>query len=169
MCLTDDGFPDLEELAATVKGNPDYRVLRRLRPWAPITGFDDRETRIGLLVDVETTGLDAEKDEIIELAMVPFRYALDGTVVEILDPFDRLREPSKPISPEITALTGVTDEMVAGKVIKPSDVSSFAGGAALVIAHNAAFDRRSWNASAWYSQRRRSLVPYLRSIGQPKG
>ncbi|HEY4201531.1 MAG TPA: 3'-5' exonuclease [Devosiaceae bacterium] len=135
-------FQDLEELAATLEENPDYRVLRRLRPRAPIAGFDARETRIGLLVDVETTGLDPEKDEIIELAMVPFRYALDGTVVEVLEPLDRLREPSMPISPEITALTGITDKMVAGKVIEPSEVSSFAGGAALVIAHNAAFDRR---------------------------
>ncbi|GAA3846551.1 3'-5' exonuclease [[Pseudomonas] carboxydohydrogena] len=74
--------------------------------------------------------------------MVPFRYALDGTVIEVLEPFDRLREPTKPISPEITVLTGITDAMVSGKSIDPSEVTAFAAPASVIIAHNAAFDRR---------------------------
>jgi DNA polymerase-3 subunit epsilon len=133
---------NLEELAAALEANSDYRVLRRLRPRGMAEGFDGVETRTGLMVDVETTGLDPDRDEIIELAMVPFRYALDGTVVEVLEPFNCLREPTKSISPEITVLTGVTDAMVSGKSIDPSEVSAFAAPAAVVIAHNAAFDRR---------------------------
>ncbi|EFI52811.1 MAG: 3'-5' exonuclease [Afipia sp.] len=133
---------DLEAFAAALEASSDYRVLRRLRPRPTVEGFDVAETRTGLMVDVETTGLDPDRDEIIELAMVPFRYALDGTVVEVLEPFDRLREPSKPISSEITVLTGITDAMVAGKSIDPSEVTMFAAPAAVVIAHNAAFDRR---------------------------
>jgi DNA polymerase-3 subunit epsilon len=43
---------------------------------------------------------------------------------------------------EITAPTGITDEMVAGQAIDPVEVGAFASGAALVIVHNAAFDRR---------------------------
>ncbi len=91
---------NLEELAAALEANPDYRVLRRLRPRAMAEGFDDVETRTGLVVDVETTGLDSDQDEITELAMVPFRYALDGTVVEVLEPFDCLREPTKRYRPK---------------------------------------------------------------------
>jgi len=133
---------DLEVFAAALEASSDYRVLRRLRPRATVEGVDVAETRLGLMVDVETTGLDADQDEIIELAMVPFRYALDGTVIEVLEPFDRLREPTKPISPEITVLTGITDAMVSGKSIDPSEVTAFAAPASVIIAHNAAFDRR---------------------------
>ncbi|WP_436017231.1 3'-5' exonuclease [Phenylobacterium sp. LjRoot219] len=53
-----------------------------------------------------------------------------------------MRHPSHPIPPEVTAITGLTDEMVAGKHIDPADVAAFAAPAALVVAHNAAFDRR---------------------------
>jgi DNA polymerase-3 subunit epsilon len=95
-----------------------------------------------LFVDVETTGLDPAKDEIIELAMVPFTFGLDGRIFEIRDAFQKLRQPEKPIPPEITALTGITNEMVAGQSIDPAEVAAFAGGAALIVAHHAAFDRR---------------------------
>jgi DNA polymerase-3 subunit epsilon len=58
------------------------------------------------------------------------------------DSFQGLRQPSEPIAPEITAITGITNEMVAGQVIDPAVVATFAAPASLVIAHNAAFDRR---------------------------
>lgn len=99
-------------------------------------------TRLGLFVDVETTGLDPYTDEVIELAMVPFTYGLDGRIFEIHDALERFQEPSRPIPAVITGLTGITDAMVAGKEIDAHEVASFAAGASLVIAHNAAFDRR---------------------------
>lgn len=58
------------------------------------------------------------------------------------EPFQQLREPSKPIPPEVTAITGIDDGMVAGQTIDPDDVSRFAAPASLVVAHNAAFDRK---------------------------
>jgi len=73
---------------------------------------------------------------------VPFTYALDGRVFEVGEPFHRLRQPADSIPAEITAVTGITDDMVAGKTIDPAEVSAFAAPAALVVAHNAAFDRR---------------------------
>ena len=84
------------------------------------------QNRLGLFVDVETTGLDPEKEEVIELAMLPFRYSLGGSVIDVLDPLDRLRQPSTPIPPAVTALTGITDEMVADQKIDPEEVSEFA-------------------------------------------
>ena len=36
-----------------------------------------------LSLDVETTGLDASKDSMIELAMLPFEYDVDGSVVGV--------------------------------------------------------------------------------------
>jgi len=134
---------ELEKFAAILEESGDYKILRRLKPCAARTsaGSGD-ECRNGLFVDVETTGLDSSKDEIIELAMLPFRYSLGGDVIEVLEPFDRLREPSTPIPQAVTALTGITDDMVAGQKIEPGEISEFAGPADLVVAHNAAFDRR---------------------------
>ena len=129
-------------MAAALEASDDYRVLRRLAPRPRLTPPPGVQTRVGLFVDVETTGLDPAHDEIIELAMTPFVYGLDGQVFEVGDSFHSFREPSKPIPPEITAITGIDDAMVAGHVIDPADVAAFAAPAALVAAHNAAFDRR---------------------------
>lgn len=139
------GQPDaaaLEAAAALLEASQNYRVLRRLQPRKPVMGIPEQDTRLGLFVDVETTGLDPSKDEIIELAMVPFRYSLDGIIVDVGEPFDRLREPSAPIPASITALTGITDSMVAGQRIDPEEVTQCVLSGAVVIAHNAAFDRK---------------------------
>lgn len=132
----------LDAMAAALNASDRYRVLRRLAPRPPIAPPDGLETRRGLFLDVETTGLDPARDEIIELAMVPFTYGLDGRIFAVHEAFEKFREPSRPIPPEITALTGITDAMVAGQIIDPADVREFAAGASLVVAHNAAFDRR---------------------------
>ena len=136
------GPQDLEALAQLLEASGDYRVLRRLSPRPPAAAASGAATRMGLFVDVETTGLDPARDEIIELAMAPFVYDLDGEVLEVGEAFSALREPSNPITPQITALTGITNDMVAGQVIDSAAVARFAAPAALVVAHNAAFDRR---------------------------
>ena len=133
---------DLETLAETLEATGDYRVLRRLRPRQDRKPPEDLGLRQGLFVDVETTGLDPARDEIIELAMTPFTYGLDGEVYGVGETFAALREPARPIPPEITDLTGIDDAMVLGRTIDVAEVSSIAASAALVIAHNAAFDRR---------------------------
>ena len=133
---------DLEAMAAALETSCDFRVLRRLAPRAPIPPPAGLITRQGLFVDTETTGLDPIGDEIIELAMVPFTYGLDGQVYCVGEAFQQLREPSRPIPPEVTAITGIDDAMVAGQRIDPDAVARFAAPAALVVAHNAAFDRR---------------------------
>jgi len=133
---------DTETMAAALEATGDFRVLRRMQSRRAVNEPDGSKTKLGLFVDVETTGLDTAKDEIIELAMVPFTYGLDGRIFEIQEPFQALRQPSKPIPADVTALTGITDKMVAGKTIDPADVARFAAPADLVIAHNAGFDRK---------------------------
>jgi DNA polymerase-3 subunit epsilon len=132
----------LEAMAETLERSGDYRVLRRLAPFALRTPPANVRTRLGLVVDTETTGLDPARDEIIELAMVPFTYGLDGEIYAVGEAFQQLRQPSKPIPAEVIAITGIDDAMLEGRSIDPSDVAAFAAPAALVIAHNAAFDRK---------------------------
>lgn len=129
-------------MAAALEASGHYRVLRKLQPRIRSHEPEGSRTRLGLFVDVETTGLDPARHEIIELAMVPFSYGLDGRIFDVGEPFHQLRQPADSIPPEITAVTGITDEMVAGKTIDPTEVGAFAAPAALVVAHNAAFDRR---------------------------
>ncbi|WP_424139741.1 3'-5' exonuclease [Roseomonas chloroacetimidivorans] len=128
-----------EEMIAALEAQGGFRVLRRLQPTEPM-GKVPAGARRALFVDVETTGLDPAKDEIIELAMVPFFYSADDEIVGIGDPFSALRQPARPIPAEVTKLTGIDDAMVAGKSIDPTSVAAFAGGN-LIIAHNAPFDR----------------------------
>lgn len=108
---------ELEEMADALAASGQYRIQRRLRPRPKLDVPAGIELKKALFVDVETTGLDHQSDEIIELAMVPFTYGPDGQVYKVEEPFQRFNQPSKPISAEITRLTGITDEMVAGHAL----------------------------------------------------
>lgn len=133
---------DLDELAAVLETSGEYRVLRRLRLRPAPAPPHDARIRRGVFVDVETTGLDSAVDEILELAMLTFDYSMDGSFVAPVGSFNQMRDPGRPIPPDVTRLTGITHEMVAGRHIDGSAVEAFLDGAALVIAHNASFDRR---------------------------
>lgn len=111
--------------------------------WFPARSYLVGEpTKTGILFDVETTGLDQQKDEIIELGMVKFDYLADGRIVSVRDVFSSFNEPIPPIPLEVTALAGITNDMVAGQHIDEGAVSSFVDDSVIVIAHNASFDRK---------------------------
>jgi DNA polymerase-3 subunit epsilon len=136
---------DFEAMAASLEATGAYRVLRKLEPRArliPEEATDPRNLRAGLFVDVETTGLDPERCEIIELAMVPFAYGADGRIHSTGAPFQGFNEPAAPIPAEITQITGITQDMVAGHALDSAAVEAFVEGANLIVAHNAAFDRK---------------------------
>jgi DNA polymerase-3 subunit epsilon len=97
--------------------------------------------RVAVIVDTETTGLDHTRDEVIELGMVAFSYNDDSRIGDVIGTYNALREPTVPITPEITRLTGITPEMVKGHTIDLAAVEAFIQPAHLVIAHNARFDR----------------------------
>jgi len=129
-------------MARQLEASGHYRLLRRFTGNSLAPAGDPDALRQGVYLDVETTGRDAAHDEIIELAMVPFHYDAEGRLCAVGTPFVQLREPSGPISDEITQITGITNDMVAGKVIDPKQVASFIAPAVIIIAHNAQFDRR---------------------------
>jgi DNA polymerase III subunit epsilon len=131
---------ELEHLAQHLEGTGDYRVLRRLVPRAPAAALPG--DRIGIILDVETTGLDTGRDEVIEVAMVKFAYARGDRVTNLVDTFQAFNEPSTPLAPDIVELTGITDAMVAGHRIDANELAAFVSGANVIIAHNAAFDRK---------------------------
>ena len=131
-----------DDMATALAQSEDYRVLKRLALERMLHPADAQPVRSGLFIDVETTGLDPARDEIIEIAMIPFDYSLDGRIYNVSPAFEGLQEPSVSIPAHITAITGIDDAMVAGQSIDREAVALFAAPASLVIAHNAAFDRR---------------------------
>ena len=91
-----------------------------------------------IALDVETTGLDVKKEKITELAMI--KVVNDRAV----DRFLALVNPGRPINAYVSALTGITDEMVKDapaieEVIGPA--LDFAGDLPL-LGHNLMFDYR---------------------------
>ncbi len=134
--------PDPDELARTLEATGDYRVLRRFAPVASYHSPDGAKTTTALALDVETTGLSATGDAIIQLAMVPFEFAPEtGRIYGVREPITCLEDPGRPIPPEIVALTGITDAEVKGRRIDEAAVTAAVNGASLIIAHNAGFDR----------------------------
>ena len=140
----------LEDIARLLEQSPDFRVLRRLQPRDVFSQSYCEQPLVGVVLDTETTGLVLDKAEVIELAMLKFAYTPDGEVLRVIGKFNELRQPAHPIPPEVMALTGITEEMVAGRSIDPAAVATFVADAAIVIAHNARFDRpiaeRAWPA-----------------------
>jgi DNA polymerase-3 subunit epsilon len=137
-----------EELACTLEAQSDYRILRRLVPRdqieEPPPGI---EIRNGLVFDVETTGLDTERDEVIEIAAIPFTFASDGRLFLVGDAsglpgYQGLQEPGEPLTDEIRNLTSLTDEMLAGHHIDMAALETAVEPAHLIVAHHAGFDRK---------------------------
>lgn len=135
-------FPSDEEMAGRLEETGRYRILRQLlpRPTLPMPDPWPGGLRLGVVLDTETTGLDHATHEVIELGMVAFTYD-DGGIRDVVGVFSGLREPSQPITGEITRITGITDEMVRSQSIDLDAVERFVEPADLVIAHNARFDR----------------------------
>jgi DNA polymerase III subunit epsilon len=130
------------EAVALLEAHPDYRVLRRLEVASDFGVRLAGPVSTAVVIDTETTGTNRESDQIIELALVRFEYGSDsGEIARITDVYSGLEDPGRPIPPESTAIHGITDAMVAGKSLDEARIAAVVRDAALVVAHNAAFDR----------------------------
>lgn len=140
--LLDPSFGDPEAMAQVLQAHPDYRVLRRLVPVREYGRQRTGEVAKVLILDTETTGLDAGKDRIIELALLLVDVDLPtGQPLQVQQVYDELEDPGRPIPPEALRVTGITDAMVAGKRLDEGRIAELMAGVSLVIAHNARFDR----------------------------
>ncbi len=93
----------------------------------------------GVILDLETTGVDSKKDKIIEIGLLEFGVGASGKP-QIGNLYGAVEDPGQPLSEEIIKLTGLTDEILAGQKINWDYVRSILERASIVIAHNASFD-----------------------------
>ena len=133
---------EAEALALRLEAHPDYRVLRRLDLTHLGEALAGGRIAQAVVLDTETTGMDAEKDKVIELGLVKFEYDREsGAVGRVLAVYDGLEDPGRPIPPESTAVHHITDEMVVGQRLDEAAIERMLDGVGVVIAHNAGFDR----------------------------
>ncbi|WP_294300987.1 3'-5' exonuclease [uncultured Sphingomonas sp.] len=120
----------------------ETRILHRLRIPEGYTGVGEPGGwNVGVVVDVETTGLSATDDVIIELAMRRFRWDGAGRITEVGQRYSWLEDPCRALDPKIVRLTGLDDGMLAGQAIDEHAAKSILASATVTIAHNASFDR----------------------------
>jgi DNA polymerase-3 subunit epsilon len=146
-----DGSPATKRHSSTVLSEDDmvrqlqatgrYRILKKLEPRSVITAARPGFPLKGVILDTETTGLNHRKDEIIEIGAVAFTFDEAGNIGDVIGVYGGLQQPSISIPPEITRLTGIADELVAGQLIDLHQLAAIVEPADLVIAHNAGFDR----------------------------
>ncbi len=98
------------------------------------------------VIDLETTGLCAGRDLIIEFAAVKVRNG------KVTDTFQSLCDPGFPIPPQIENITGITTEMVRFAPNPRSVLPDFLDfvNDDFVVGHNVNFDVRFIAASADY-------------------
>jgi len=94
-----------------------------------------------VVFDLETTGAKAPPCRITEIGAFRVRHG------RIADQFHTLVNPQAPIPPFITALTGISEEMVRYAPIFSDVVDNFLKfvGDSVLVAHNAGFDMRFLN------------------------
>jgi len=130
------------------KGKPDEEKFKAIYG-TEITLIDDtvdiiiRGTDAPLLettyvvFDFETTGFNAGgEDSIIEIGAVKIQNG------EIIDSYDELIDPGKPLSQKIIDVTNITDDMLVGKDNEENAIKRFIDwfGDLPMVAHNAKFD-----------------------------
>jgi len=132
----------LEQCAQQLDNSEDYQVLRRLQPRTKFHSATD-ETKLHrvCVIDTETTGLDNQSCEILELGYQIIEFDSQGNFYQVVASKNFLNEPENEIPAEVTDVTGIRFEDVEGHHIPWDEVEQDMIDVQLCVAHNASFDR----------------------------
>lgn len=121
----------------------DIRLLRKVAPLVetPLAG-PARERHLSYIgvVDCEATSTDPQTAEVIDLAVCVLEIDGDGVITGVAELKQGYRDPSMPIPPDVTRLTGISDANVAGALFDAEDWTDLFNRCDLLVAHNAAYD-----------------------------
>lgn len=120
----------------------DVRILRRVRPISELVteGPPIGPTRRIAIVDTETTSVDVQTAEVIEIAAAVVLIDDAGEIRAVEETRRGLRDPGIPIPAEVQRLTGISDDDVAGRALNVPRWEALLGGSDLIVAHNSAYD-----------------------------
>lgn len=135
----------------------DFRVLRKLRPIEELIAQKSPEMWLHkvlmksnraagehkvVFIDTETTGLNVQDADAIEVGAIALTYDLSlGVFTGLAGKVSMLEDPGYPIPPEVSAVHGISDEDVKGKKFDEVQLLKLCEGAHVIVAHNARFDR----------------------------
>ncbi len=98
---------------------------------------------IGGSIDVETTGLSPEHDEIIEFALILFLYnRKTGEIGKTLEEYSDLREPKCSISKGAYMVHKINKHKLKGKTLDKNKILTLIDKTDFLVSHNAKFDYR---------------------------
>jgi DNA polymerase-3 subunit epsilon/ATP-dependent DNA helicase DinG len=100
--------------------------------------------RILVAVDLETTGYEAETEQIIEIGAIRLTVSPDGAVT-LGERFLTFADPGRPLTPPILRLTGIRDDELRGAPSSEDAVAEFVAfayrdGPPCFVGHNVGFD-----------------------------
>ena len=147
------GYPEAMLAADDIhKSDPDFKLIYGCEAYFVddmipcVYGVKDQPLDGEFCVfDTETTGLDPGVEYMTEIGAVIVKNG------EVVEEFDTFVKPGKPITPKITELTGITNEMVADAPGEKEALEAFLkfAGDRILVGHNVhAFDMRFLRAAA---------------------
>lgn len=131
-------------MIAQLESSGSFKVLRRFEPvmvYNPVDFADNPLIKV-CVIDSETTGLDTKTNKLIELGYVVANVdRVTGEVFDVVATYSGLQDPGEPLTDDVKAVTGLTDEELAGQSLNREQIASDLSGVKLFVAHNAPFDR----------------------------
>lgn len=132
---------ELAQYAHALNASDDYQVLTKLQAKTQFNDSRPDNVHKICIIDTETTGLDTDVCEIIELGYQIVEFDSNGHFYNVIAAKNFLNEPKGEISAEVTRVTGITLDDVKGHKINWQEVEQDLADVSLCVAHNAGFDR----------------------------
>lgn len=118
-----------------------YKILKKVDLAGMTLPASVGGEKTALFIDVETTGLDREKDKVIEIGMQQFHFDREDKLVGLGDSYQGFQDPLEPLSADVERITGITNDDLKDKQLDEIAMNKIADGSKLILAHNASFDR----------------------------
>ena len=163
------GYPEAMLAADDIhKSDPDFKLIYGCEAYFVddmipcVYGVKDQPLDGEFCVfDTETTGLDPGVEYMTEIGAVIVKNG------EVVEEFDTFVKPGKPITPKITEITGITNEMVADAPSEKEALEAFLkfAGGRILVGHNVhSFDMRFLRAAAKRSGISLENVTYIDTL-----